>query len=386
MKVLSMAWTIYDDKMKEFSNNFTGGGLVIKNICEYIGRREDSYLFIGKCHLSEQKTGNINFVATDYKINDRDSDAVKDEAYLTNMTAKFEIALEKIHPDIVNFHGIGELMQRCIAICIKKQVPYVYTEHLFISREKDFEGYDDNVALEERLYSIPNLKIIAVSNGVKSNILKDFPFIPADNIRVIKNGTDFVPDFKNSTVHTKYGLEGKKVLLCAGTIVNRKNQLQVVRAYKLLPPDIRQKIRILFCGKDNMGGMLQKKICEAGLADELIYVGAVSSEMMKEFYSEAEGLIMPSYAEGLSIAALEAIVYGLPVIMFSDSECAQDLDDEKVAVFAKERSDLCLAKAIEEWYEKKWDRQYIVEYSKGYSMEQMADNYITYYKEQLINS
>lgn len=386
MKVLSMAWTIYDDKMKEFCNNYTGGGLVIKNICEYIGRKEDSFLFIGKCHLAEQKIGNINFVATDYKISDNDSDAVKDESYLANMTKKFEIALEKINPDIVNFHGIGELMQRCIAICIKKRVPYVYTEHLFISKEKDFEGYDSNVALEEQLYHIPDLKIIAVSSGVKIKILKDFPFIQEENIRVIKNGTDFIPDFKNGMVHTEYNLEGKKVLLCVGTIVNRKNQLQVVRAYQLLPPDIRQKVKILFCGKDNMDGMLQNKICEAGLKGKLIYVGAISSEMMKEFYSEADGLIMPSFAEGLSIAALEGMAYGLPVIMFSDSECAQDLNDENIVSFAKERSDLCLAKAIEEWYQKEWDRKYIVEYSRSFSMEQMADNYIKYYREQIINS
>lgn len=52
MKILSMAWTIYDERLREFSKDCTGGGLVIKNICEYIGRDVASYLFIGKLNVA----------------------------------------------------------------------------------------------------------------------------------------------------------------------------------------------------------------------------------------------------------------------------------------------------------------------------------------------
>ena len=64
MKILSMAWTIYDSRLQEFCDNYSGGGLAIKNICEYIGRLHESYLFIGRFKMPELKLGNIHIVDT----------------------------------------------------------------------------------------------------------------------------------------------------------------------------------------------------------------------------------------------------------------------------------------------------------------------------------
>lgn len=114
MKVLSMAWTIYDERMKEFSKDYTGGGLMIKNICDYIGKYAESYLFVGCRYLQEQKIGNIRIAGTDFKLHEKETDTVKDDKYVRNMTEKFRLTVEKIQPDIVHFHGLGELMQQCI--------------------------------------------------------------------------------------------------------------------------------------------------------------------------------------------------------------------------------------------------------------------------------
>ena len=92
---------------------------------------------------------------------------------------------------------------------------------------------------------------------------------------------------------------------------------------------------------------------------------------------------MSSLAEGLSIAALEAIAYGLPVIMHQDSECADDLNDENVVCFAQGRSSKDLAKAMVRWYQKEWDRESIVRYSKKFTMERVAKDYLDYYTQRL---
>lgn len=379
MRILSMAWTIYDSRLPLFSQNYTGGGLMIRNICEYIGRLHESYLFIGRFKVPEIQIGNIHIVGTDIYTDVQDDSCNPEEKHIKTMTKAFEDAVDEIKPDIVNFHGIGRLMQTCIKVCINKKIPYVYTDHLFIGNA-NIQGYDKNREWEKEVYNIPDLKVIAVSSGMKTKILQNYPNILSENITVIKNGTDFIAEWKDSDLIKKYDLENKKVLLCVGTINYRKNQCQIVQAFQLLPNSIQDKIKVIFCGKDSVNGLLQKCIADSGLQDKLIYAGAVSSENMKKYYSIADGLIMPSYAEGLSIAALETIAYGLPVIMFSDSECTDDLFDEKVVCFAKERTDYSLSEAIKDWYEKDWDKEYIIGYSKYFTMERVAEDYIRYYK------
>lgn len=374
-----MTWTIYDSRLKEFAYNYTGAGMVIKNICEYIGRHAESYLLLGKCRLPQMQLGHIHIVGTDAEPDVEEEGLGRVEKHLRVMTNAFRSALERIKPDIVDFHGIGELTQRCIGVCIETKTPYVYTEHLFIAKDKQFDQYDQTLEWQERLYPIPGLRIIAVSSGMKHKIIRDYPSISSGNIQVITNGTDFVADMVQSDFRSRYGLFGKKVLLCVGTILDRKNQCQLVRTFRLLPSAVQDKLKILFCGYDSMNGELQDRIAAAGLQDKLIYAGAVGNEDMKKFYSVADGLVMPSYAEGLSIAALEAIAYGLPVILFSDSECAEDLDDEKVVCIAGERSDGCLAEAVSDWYGREWDRRYIADYAKRFSLERVAAEYMAYY-------
>ncbi len=46
---------------------------------------------------------------------------------------------------------------------------------------------------------------------------------------------------------------------------------------------------------------------------------------------------MPSRADGLSIAGLEVMSYGLPIIMFSDSESTKDLYDKRISCFAEKK-------------------------------------------------
>lgn len=371
MKILSVAWAIYDPRIEEFCGNCTGAGLVIKNLCEQIGKSEESYLFLGQYDIPNIKLGNIHIVTN---ISERDSNS--DEKRMDRLVTQFENILKIIKPDIVNIHGIGELAIRCIYACQKYGIPHIFIEHLYIGLNKPFEMYDRDVIWEKELYNIPNLKIVAVSTGVKKKIQKDFKNISSENIFVIKNGTDFTAEIMHSDLKKKYAIDDKKVLLCVGNISQRKNQLQLIDTFMMLPGYVKEKIVIMFCGIDRMGGRLVDCIKRNNLETNMIYAGAVSSEEMNKYYSIADGLIIPSLAEGLSIAALEAIAYGLPLIMLSESECANDLGDEKVSILCDTRECEDISKSIVQWYKTKWDKKYIINFSKQFTMERMADEYI----------
>ena len=69
--------------------------------------------------------------------------------------------------------------------------------------------------------------------------------------------------------------------------------------------------------------------------------------------------------------------------MFSDFESAKDLYDERITCFAEKRNEQSLAEAIIKWYMNDWDKDYIIEFSKYFSMERMAKDYIDYYEKRL---
>ena len=103
MKILSVTWNIYDERLEPFMKNCTGGGLAIRNICEYLGRIADSYLLLGQVVLPEMRLGNINIVKSDYNADIKKAKG-KDETYIQYMTSVFVKAVAEIKPDIINFH------------------------------------------------------------------------------------------------------------------------------------------------------------------------------------------------------------------------------------------------------------------------------------------
>ena len=170
-------------------------------------------------------------------------------------------------------------------------------------------------------------------------------------------------------------------MLCAGTICYRKNQLQILSVFNKYQ-ELQEKVFVIFCGKiaRSLKEDFDEEIDKRGLRECMRYVGALTSEEMKKVYTITSGLIMTSYAEGLSISVLEAITYGLPIIMFSDSECALDLTDRRVVCLAETCTDASLADAIDYWVNKRWDKKYIQEYSKYFMIERMADDYLKYFR------
>lgn len=383
MKILFYAWDIYDEDLPELQIGPNGGSIAIKNIIEYIGRRCDAYLFLGKKKMPEKRLHHINIFNTEKYPDICDDTFEKNECHLKTMLNAFENSIKELNPDFVNFHGGGELLKRCIRKCIELEIPYAYTNHLYIGLQKNIPGYEKNVELEKEIFSIPDLVVTTVGTTQKYNILRDYPHLKDNNIDIILNGTDFKYELVRANLVEEYNLQNKKVLLCIGNILRRKNQLQVVQAFAAMKKEERENIVVLFCGKDGMDGALQKEIEKYNLQGNLIYIGVVPNTEMKKYYSIADGYILISLAEGLSLTMLEAMVFGLPLIMFDDVEGASDLQDEKVTVFVRGKRDEDVIDAINEWKNKDWDKEYIQEYSKYFSLERVADDYIAYYKKRL---
>lgn len=376
MKALSVIWKIPDDRLVGFSSD-KNGLIVVRDLCEYLGRKIDSYLILGKDTLPAMKLGHIHIVDTE-KV----AVANSGKSHIEIMVQAFELALDEIQPDIVHIHDCGDFCRACIKVCVQKKIPYVFTAHAFIGKDQKISNLNErDIAWQKEVMMTNGINVVAVGKGLAEKIAMEYPNLKKDQIRIIQNGTDFRAKKITTKLKTNLGFHDKKILICPGKITKRKNQIQIIKAFQLLSQNMQNDIGIIFCGNDRLNGELQHAIETANLDSSIKYVGVLDSEQMPEYYSISDGLIMSSVTEGLSIAALEAIAYGIPAIMFADVECAKDLDDERVTSLAKERTDKSLANAIEKWLNTDWDANYIMKYASQFSMDRVADEYISCYKD-----
>ncbi len=386
MKILSTAWTIFTYNGNAYEIKRNGGSIMIADICDYIGRTEDSYLFVGSERVPRMDYGNIHVI---------DNGAYLPERRMVNNIGEWHEGLKKafrecidtIDPDYVLVQGGMEFSSNCMEICKEIGQKYAFVDHLFQGNQ-DVAMNHKVRTWEDKVFADSTLNVIAVSTNMRRRILNTYPNLDPRKIIAIPNGTPYMMKediLRNFRQELKLG--DKKILLCSGSLQPRKNQMQLVNAFKLLKKETQQDVVILFCGNDSLKyptrQKLEDRISREGLNESLIYIGTFSREEMHDLYASVDALIMPSLNEGLSLVALEALVYGKPVIMFSDNETAGDVNDSCATVMVDAHSDEALAKGIEEWYGRSWNTDKIMEYSKYFNMERVAEEYLKYIRGRL---
>jgi len=160
-------------------------------------------------------------------------------------------------------------------------------------------------------------KIITLSNYVKNEIT-DYFNVPEERIEVLPPGVN--PDFKprnsseTSSTLKKYKLP-KKYLLCVGTLEPRKNILRLIKAYTLLPVDIRLSCPLILVGmKGWLNDSLEQELNPLKKKGEIIRLGYVVQEDLPYLYSGAHAFAYPSIYEGFGLPVLEAMASGIPIL------------------------------------------------------------------------
>ena len=151
-------------------------------------------------------------------------------------------------------------------------------------------------------------KIIVLSKKQKNFFLK---LIPISKIHIIQNAINF-NNFKYiSSNKNKSNII--KIIFIGGEEAKRKGIYDVFKAINIVTRKIEQNICFIFIGRCNIQKMtfICKKLKINNYVKFLGYV--IETEKIK-ILKESHIFILPSYAEGLPIAILEAMASGLPII------------------------------------------------------------------------
>ena len=99
-----------------------------------------------------------------------------------------------------------------------------------------------------------------------------------------------------------------------GRVGARKGTFDLIEAFSKLPVETQTRAQLLIAGD---GDLVQAKKLAAQLeiSDRVTFLGWIGAQQRETLLSEADVFVLPSYNEGLPMALLEAMGWGLPTIV-----------------------------------------------------------------------
>jgi len=237
------------------------------------------------------------------------------------------LAAVKYKPNIVHFHGIGPSFFIPLAKLFGFKTVMTYHSanyrHLkwgrlakLFLRISEFLGvtYADLVIAVSR----------SITNEISKKYKKEIIFIP--------NGVASPEIIHDDLFLQLYGLEREKYLLAIGRIVPEKGFSDLIAAFYNSNLS-KSNWKLVIVGEADHKSSYSAEIEEkASRLKNIILTGFLSGRPLQALYSNAGLFIIPSYYEGLPIALLEAMSYGLSCIA-SDISANRELGLEEERYF-----------------------------------------------------
>ncbi len=150
----------------------------------------------------------------------------------------------------------------------------------------------------------------------------------------IPNGVTMPSNSKYKSELKKLGLEEKNYILTVGRLVRHKGVHYLIEAFKKLNTDPNQrsggqankKLVIVGDGAYTDDYVAELKARAAGNPN-IIFLGNQQGDKLKALFANASLFVQSSHSEGLSVALLEAMSYGLPVLVSDIEENLEAIED-----------------------------------------------------------
>jgi len=186
-------------------------------------------------------------------------------------------------------------------------VPYSFTVH-------GPEEFDKPLTLNLNLKIKHAHKVIAITNYCKSQLFRwaDYEDWPKVKIAHCALESDF---FDDSNIHN-HSASDILQFLCIGRLCEQKGQLLLLEAFNRFIKS-GNKGFLTLAGDGEMRGDVEKFVQENKLQQNVKITGWVDSNQIKALLAKSDAMLLPSFAEGLPVAIMEAMATGVPVISTS---------------------------------------------------------------------
>jgi colanic acid/amylovoran biosynthesis glycosyltransferase len=150
--------------------------------------------------------------------------------------------------------------------------------------------------------------VVAVSDFGRCQVYRWTALEYWPNVHVVRCGVDEA--FLNSEPTPVP--DTNKLVLVAG-LVEQKGHLLLIQALAKVR-DANANFQIVFVGDGHLRSILESEVRRLGLAERVAFAGWQSNAEVREHLRSSRALVMPSFAENLPVAMMEALAMGRPVL------------------------------------------------------------------------
>ena len=227
---------------------------------------------------------------------------------------------------------------------------------------------------------------VCVGQMVSKEAIRKYNLSP-DKVKVIYNGVDceeFYDSSEREAVRASLGLgRVTTVFVFVGRVSPIKDLPCLLEAAALLARK-KDDFRIIIAGSGDALEELKLKAVELGVSDRVLFLG--ERRDIPELMAASDALVMSSLNEGISMAILEAMASGLPVVATDVGGNSELVQDRSTGLLVKVKSPGSLADAMEKIIDNpdlstQMGRAGKSLCYKRFSLQQMVEGYCSVYRK-----
>lgn len=180
-------------------------------------------------------------------------------------------------------------------------LPYSFTVH----GPEEFDK-PEAIALPEKIRRAAF--VIAISSYGRSQLFRWVDYSHWPKIQIVHCGVETHEWRAPSAVGGE-----SQTLVCVGRLCEQKGQLLLLSALQRLVARNRA-CRLVLAGDGELRAPIERRIQELGLQDYVQITGWLSAAQVREHVTAARALVLPSFAEGLPVVLMEAMLLEKPVL------------------------------------------------------------------------